>query len=268
MQSYRFTVALLGTEDKPRLIRAVVMETVAANLGSLSTPIGNPQNLLIYDTYGLGAGEFFSLSLPVAALCLVLTAGASLLLLKRGTDIAPSAEGEAMRKLPTFRAGLLFLLCVLTVLRVLDWRITLGVTVLEMLLFDRKLFGKIDWGLLVTFVGFFIFVGNLGRVDAVRGFVEALLEGRVMVTSAIISQAVSNVPAAAMLTAFTEDWKGLFLGVNLGGLGTLIASMASLISFRLYGAAPGADKGRYMLVFTLVNFALLALSLGLAVLIW
>lgn len=263
-----FTVALLGTEDKPRLIRAVVMETVAANLGSLSTPIGNPQNLLIYDTYGLGAGEFFSLSLPVAALCLVLTAGASLLLLKRGTDIAPSAEGEAMRKLPAFRAGLLFLLCVLTVLRVLDWRITLGVTVLEMLIFDRKLFGKIDWGLLVTFVGFFIFVGNLGRVDAVRGFVEKLLEGRVMVTSAIISQAVSNVPAAAMLTAFTEDWKGLFLGVNLGGLGTLIASMASLISFRLYGAAPGADKGRYMLVFTLVNFALLALSLGLAVLIW
>lgn len=263
-----FTVALLGTEDRDRLIGAVVMETLAANLGSLSTPIGNPQNLLIYDTYGLGAGEFFGLSLPVAGLCLVLTAGMSLLVLKRGADIAPAEEKSGLLRFPAVRAAALFLLCVLTVLRVLDWKITLAVTILALLIFDRKLFGKIDWGLLVTFIGFFVFVGNLARVEAVRGFVERLLEGRVMVTSALISQAVSNVPAAAMLTAFTEDWRGVFLGVNLGGLGTLIASMASLISYRLYGAAPKAAKGRYMLVFTLVNFVLLAVSLGLAALIW
>ena len=263
-----FTVALLGTEDRDRLIGAVVMETVAANLGSLSTPIGNPQNLLIYDTYGLGAGEFFSLSLPVAGLCLVFTAVASLLVLKRGADIAPAEEKGGLQKFPAVRAAALFILCVLTVLRVLDWKITLAVTLLALMAFDRKLFGKIDWGLLVTFVGFFVFVGNLARVEAVRGFVEMLLEGRVMVTSALISQVVSNVPAAAMLTAFTEDWRGVFLGVNLGGLGTLIASMASLISYRLYGAAPKAAKGRYMAIFTLVNFALLAVLLVIANLIW
>jgi len=259
-----FTIALLGTEDRDRLIGAVVMETVAANLGSLSTPIGNPQNLLIYDTYSLGAGEFFSLSLPVAGLCLVLTAGTGFLVLKRGADVRPAESAGKLAVFPAVRAGSLFLLCVLTVLRVMDWRITLLITALALGIFDRKLLGKIDWGLLVTFVGFFVFVGNLARVEAVRGVVENLLRGRVMVTSALISQVVSNVPAAAMLTAFTEDWRGVFLGVNLGGLGTLIASMASLISFRYYSAAPGAAKGRYMLVFTLVNFVLLAISLVLA----
>ncbi len=263
-----FTIGLLGTEDQPRLIGTITMETVAANLGSLSTPIGNPQNLLLYDAYGLGAGEFFSLSLPVAALCLVLTGVGCLVLLKKGADVAPAEGKTAIDGKSAIRFGILFLLAVLTVLRVLDWRICLGITAAVLAVFDRKLFKKIDWGLLLTFIGFFVFVGNLSRLDAVRSFVEGLLTGRVMVASALVSQVVSNVPAAAMLSAFTQDWRGLFLGLNLGGLGTLIASMASLISFRLYGASRNSQKGRYFGIFTLVNFILLAVSLLLAGLIW
>lgn len=120
--------------------------------------------------------------------------------------------------------GLLFLAGLLAVMKALDWRLVLGITVLALLLLDRRGFRGADYGLLASFVCFFVLVGNLARLPAVSGLVSRLLEGRVMAVSALLSQIISNVPAAAMLASFTEDWQGLLLGVNIGGLGTLIAS--------------------------------------------
>ena len=137
----------------------------------------------------------------------------------------------------------------------------LGATVAAVAVADRRLFRSIDYSLFATFVFFFILVGNLGSLPVVRDILSRLLVGRELLVSILASQAVSNVPAALLLSGFTENWKPLLVGVNIGGLGTLVASMASLISLRLYARTPGARGGRYFLVFTAVN-AVFLLVLG------
>ena len=134
--------------------------------------------------------------------------------------------------------------------------------VLAAAIFDRSLFLKVDYALLATFVCFFVFVGNIARVEAVSGFFSQILEGRELIVSVALSQVISNVPAAVMLSGFTENGAELLLGVNLGGLGTIIASLASLISFQFYRKSEGARSGRYLLSFTLVSVVLLAVLLG------
>lgn len=259
-----FTVGLWGMGRT--LAPVVVMETVAANLGSLLTPMGNPQNLFLYARYGLDAGSFFSVTAPLWAVCLLCTTVLTLLLVKDGSLPAPSREegGERPRlpQRPLILHSLLFLAGLLAVVKLLDWRLVLGITVLALLLLDRRGFRGADYGLLASFVCFFVLVGNLARLPAVSGLVSRLLEGRVMTVSALLSQIISNVPAAAMLASFTEDWRGLLLGVNLGGLGTLVASMASLISYRQYCLSGAPGRGRYLAVFSGVNFGLLALLLA------
>ena len=162
----------------------------------------------------------------------------------------------------------LFLLNLLVVFRVLSWVPALVVTVAGVVLIGKKqLLGRVDYALLLTFVGFFIFVGNLGRIEPVRDLVTRLIQGREVLMSALFSQCLSNVPAALLLSGFTDDWAGLLLGVNIGGLGTLIASMASLISYKLYAVRPGAKAGKYFLRFTLWNLAFLAILLPFGVVI-
>lgn len=257
-----FTAGLFGTDR--RLAPTVVMETAAANLGSLLTPIGNPQNLFLYARFRLQPGEFFAVTLPLGGVCLALTALLTWLLVRPGALPAPAAapRTEKPSLFPLARYGLLFLAGLLTVLRVLPWPVCLGLTLLVLLLFDRPLFGKVDYSLLASFLCFFVLVGNLARLEPVRRLISAALTGRVVLVSALISQVISNVPAAAMLASFTDDWRGLLLGVDIGGLGTLIASMASLISFRLYCASAAPERGRYFGLFSAVNFGLLALLLA------
>ena len=262
-----FTLALPLARDRRLLLRTVVLETVAANLGSLGTPIGNPQNLFLCTHYGLAAGDFFRAVLPLWGLSwLLVTAGT--LWLCRGAALPEAGTGERARPvdppLPAARCaeyGALLALCLLTVFNVVDWRWCLGLTAAVLLLWDRPLFFGVDYGLLATFVCFFVFVGNLGRCGPVAAWLEGLLLGRELPVSALVSQVVSNVPAAAMLAPFTADARGLLLGTNIGGLGTPVASMASLISYKLYCAGERPEKGRYLLFFSLVNFALLMLLL-------
>ena len=166
--------------------------------------------------------------------------------------------------LPAFRLGeyaVLLILCLLTVFGILDWRLTLAAVVVTLLLCDRSLLSAVDYGLLLTFVCFFIFVGNLGRCAFVANLLEKLLTGRERLISALVSQVISNVPAAAMLAPFTDNARGLILGTNIGGLGTPVASMASLISYKLYAASEAPEKGRYLRFFSVINFGLLALLL-------
>ena len=254
-----FTVGLLGMGR--RLICVLVMETAAANLGSMLTPVGNPQNLYLYSCSGMRMGEFLRVTGPLWLLGLVLVTVCTLLLVRRDEEAAALPErmpGGPLPRAMLVRCGVLFVLCLLTVLRLVDWRITLAVTLLALLLFDRPLLAAVDYSLLATFVCFFVLVGNLARMNAVRDWAGRLVGGHELLVGAALSQIISNVPAAAMLAPFAESWSALILGVDVGGLGTLIASMASLITYRLYSSAAGAERGRFLLVFSAVNFGLLA----------
>ncbi len=254
-----FAVVVLGIADhKKELIHIVVLQTVAANLGSMLTPVGNPQNLYLYSYYNLSFGAFLRWTLPVWLLSLVLVSvacvplSAAPLSLELGEE--PGFDPRALR----LYLGL-FLVCLLVVLRVIGWPVMLGIVVLFLLILDRKMLLQADFMLLLTFVAFFIFSGNLARIGAVDALLRKLLEGRVYLTSLLASQVISNVPAALLLSGFTEDARGLLLGVDIGGLGTPIASLASLISMKLYAHADHAHTGKYLLEFTVVNLALLLL---------
>ena len=254
-----FAVVLLGMTGRGQdLILTVVLQTAAANLGSMLTPVGNPQNLYLYSRFELSAGDFFRITAPMWALSLALCLLGCQALPR--VKLAP-ALGEAPqpdKKLLWLYLGL-FALCLLSVFRLLPWYWLLGVLVLVLLALDRKTLLKADFLLLLTFVAFFVFAGNLARLEAVEALLRRLLAGREYWTALLVSQVISNVPAALLLSGFTDNARELLLGVDVGGLGTPVASLASLISLKLYSRSPGAKPGKFLLVFLLVNLLLLAL---------
>ncbi len=246
-------------DEKSRII-TVVLETAAANLGSMITPFGNPQNLYIYDMYRLTVSDFFRTMLPTGIASLVILV-LLCLLLPTTSCTADTSEKHEISKIRFTAYTVLFVLCLLTVFRVVpDW-VCLCAAVL---IVPLKQLAKVDYGLLATFICFFVFVGNIARIETVSTFFSEILQGREVIVSAMLSQVISNVPASVMLSGFTDNGTALLLGVNLGGLGTIIASLASLISFQFYRNSDGAKSGKYMLVFTAVNFGMLAVLLGLA----
>lgn len=268
---FTFTVlAMMGQEMRQRLaLPLVAMQTIAANLGSMLTPIGNPQNLYLYGKAGMALGSFLALMLPYAVVSLLfLLAWGAFLGGMRAGEWKPLAEDLEGREPERFRskAGMLslwvylalFLLCLLTVAHVLPWQVVLGIVLAAVLAMDRKLLAKVDYSLLLTFVGFFIFIGNVGRIPSFRDFLQKAVVGREVYAGVAASQVISNVPAALLLSGFTEDYGRLVVGVNLGGLGTLIASMASLISYKYVAREESAGKGAYIKVFTVSNICFLA----------
>ena len=254
-----FAVVVLGLAGRPReLTRVVVLQAVAANLGSMLTPVGNPQNLYLYGHYGFSFGAFLGLTLPVWALSLLLLLLLCLSLPRHRLDAAPQ-ERRPLDRRGLLLHGALFLLCLAAVLRLLPWPVMLGAVLLVLLILDRKLLLRADFLLLLTFAAFFVFSGNLARLEAVDRLLRGLLEGRVYLVSLLTSQVVSNVPAALLLSGFTEEGRALVLGVDVGGLGTPIASLASLIALKLYSRSEGARTGRFLMEFTAVNVLLLVL---------
>ena len=248
-------------KDDKSLILTIVLESAAANLGSMMTPVGNPQNLFLYDKYGLTAMTFVKTMLPVGALGLAAVLLLTLFLPKDKCEAPKRSEA----KLPVIKAAVytgVFVLCIAAVFRLVpDW-VCLIAAIAAALICDVKLLLKIDYILLATFVCFFVFVGNIARIDAVSEFFYGILTGRELIVSALLSQLISNVPAAVMLAEFTDNGTQLLLGVDIGGFGTIIASMASLIAFQIYRGSDRAQTGKYMGVFTLVNVTFLVLLLG------
>ena len=249
-----FAVLVLElTGRQAQLPYIVTLQTVAANLGSMAMPVGNPQNLFLCSKFGIPMGAFFAAVLPLTAVSLV---G---LVLAAGTTSGDIIRVDFKDAGGIGKPGqlklmlLLFVLCLLSVFHVLPWPALLAVVIVAAAVFARHLFPRVDYALLFTFVCFFVFSGNLGRIGAVRTFLTGLMDWNTVVTSALASQVISNVPAAVLLSTFTEDWKGLLVGTNVGGLGTLIASLASLISFKLYIRTEGAKPLRYLGLFTLAN---------------
>jgi len=252
-----FAVVVLGmAHQEKELIWVVLLQTVAANLGSVLTPVGNPQNLYLYSNYHLSIVYFFSATGPLWLISLAVVLLLSLRLSRSHVDVFLGEEPELDKK-SLILYLLLFALCLAVVLRLITWYLMLPVLIVVLLIFDRRRLKEADFMLLLTFVCFFIFAGNLARVPAVEALLSRLLLGRELLVGALASQVISNVPAALLLSGFTENGRELLLGVNIGGLGTPIASLASLISLKLYSHSEQADTGKYLRQFSLVNFALL-----------
>ena len=331
-------LTMMGCSEKAK-IQTLVQETIAANLGSMLTPFGNPQNLYLTSYYGIGMGEFLRLMLPYTGVALVILLLQTLISPKEGlggkareagtpegrVKGAGTPEREAREAgIPEGRAkgagtpereareagipegrvkeaeipegknreaaslyesgenltgkdemyeealrekllrskgrlvsillyGILFIVSMFSVARILDYRILFGIILITILVYDRSVLRNVNYTLLLTFVSFFVLIGNLGAMTQIQAALTQMIEGRELLTAILSSQIISNVPAAVLLSGFTDQGKALIVGTNLGGLGTLIASMASIITFQLYSLESGAKKGKYFLTFTLWN---------------
>ena len=341
-------LTMMGCSEKAK-IQTLVQETIAANLGSMLTPFGNPQNLYLTSYYGIGMGEFLRLMLPYTGVALVILLLQTLISPKeglggkareagtpeRGASDAGVPEGRAQGAvipereareagIPEGRAkgagtpereareagipegrvkeaeipegknreaaslyesgenltgkdemyeealrekllrskgrlvsillyGILFIVSMFSVARILDYRILFGIILITILVYDRSVLRNVNYTLLLTFVSFFVLIGNLGAMTQIQAALTQMIEGRELLTAILSSQIISNVPAAVLLSGFTDQGKALIVGTDLGGLGTLIASMASIITFQLYSLESGAKKGKYFLTFTLWN---------------
>ena len=263
-----FTIMLLERANlREKMIPIIVLQTIAANLGSMLTPVGNPQNLFLYTISGMGMGEFFSITLPYVGVSYFFLY--VLCYLQGRTPLEtekqePKKQWTSHDKGFLVALGLLFILCLLAVFHLAPHQVVLVVILVWFIFFQKGILKDLDYNLLLTFIFFFILIGNLGRIPAVRNTLQELLLGREVIVSFLASQFISNVPAAVLLSEFTDSYAALIAGVNIGGLGTLIASMASLISYKYYAQAEGARKGKYMIHFTIWNiiFAVILLVLN------
>lgn len=263
------------------------LQALAANLCGMITPFGNPQNLYLYSYYQLGFGEFLGvMALPfmVSIACILMLAW---LLTKegKGASVAqdaflPSPDADAKAKKPIMpldqrrlRAYVaLFVVTLLAVFRTIPWIVTVAIIVIVLLVSDRRALREVDYALLATFLCFFVFAGNVSRIQALGEFLRPLMDQWGLLVSALTSQVISNVPAAVVLSHFTQEWAPLLVGVNIGGAGTFVGSLASLIAIRYFSlsrkvfaslrSAEAPTMGRFLLVFAALNMAFFLILLG------
>lgn len=285
-----FTILVLSmAEQKKFLIPVIVLETIAANLGSMLTPLGNPQNLYLYTISGLSIGAFVRIMLPYSFVSAILLLIFILFLPKDTVSTATAANTanstntvtasntsivicEAVKTRKNSRILfafylILFLLCLLTVLHILPYQILFFLVLTGFLLLDYRVLKDVDYFLLLTFLCFFIFIGNMKQISLVHELISELLVHHEVLMGIGASQIISNVPAAILLSGFTDDYSALLIGVNLGGLGTLIASLASLISFKFYTNSNGSDTRRFLGIFTLYNVIFLGVLFVLSLIL-
>lgn len=285
-----FTILVLSmAEQKKFLIPVIVLETIAANLGSMLTPLGNPQNLYLYTISGLSLWDFIRIMLPYSFVSAILLLIFILFLPKDTVSTATAANTanstntvtasntsnvicEAVKARKNSRILfafylILFLLCLLTVLHILPYQILFFLVLTGFLLLDYRVLKDVDYFLLLTFLCFFIFIGNMKQISLVHELISKLLVHHEVLMGIGASQIISNVPAAILLSGFTDDYSALLIGVNLGGLGTLIASLASLISFKFYTNSNGNDTRRFLGIFTLYNVIFLGVLFVLSLIL-
>ena len=237
-----------------------ILQNCAANLGGMLTPFGNPQNLYLFNHYTIPNGEFLTIMLPPFLLSTALIL-ACCLLIPRETLTVPAQE-TPVDKRRCIVYGVLFCTAAAMVLRGIPYWLGLAAITAALLVLDRRALLGVDWGLLVTFAAFFTFSGNMARIEPVRTLFRQLLAHGTMPVAALTSQVISNVPAAILLSQFTDDYPALLVGVNIGGAGTLVASLASLITFREYTKHVKGQTGRFLALFSAVSFGFLAVLLA------
>ena len=232
-----FTIAVLGMAGQTGSIAwIVVLQAIAANMGSVLTPVGNPQNLFLFSYFDYSVFDFIKVTLPIWLVSLGLVAGLTAAILPREELQVYLGERPEPDRRDMFVYFALFVVCLLVVFRVIPWWAMLIAVIAVLLVYKRKMLLKADFALLLTFVCFFVFSGNMSRIDAVATALGSVVQGHELLIGAGASQAISNVPAALLLAGFSADADGLLLGVDIGGLGTPIASLASLIALKIFSA--------------------------------
>ncbi len=251
-------MVLSATGKRKYMAFTFIMQNIAANLGGMLTPFGNPQNLYLYTKYQIPTGEFMAIMAPPFVISIVMITLCCIIFVKPEPLLI---EGESIT-LPPLRTAIylaLFALSIAIVFRGIPYGVGLIVIPIALLFLDRRALAKVDYGLLFTFVFFFIFAGNMARIEAVREVMSWLLEQNTLLFSVMSCQFISNVPSAILLSQFTDNYSALLVGVNIGGAGTLIASLASLITFKEYVKHEPERVGGYILKFSLFNFGMLAI---------
>lgn len=249
-------LVLSSTGKQKFMAFTFIMQNIAANLGGMLTPFGNPQNLYLYTKFEIPTGEFVQIMLLPFVVSVALITLCCLIFVKP----EPLLVADEKVKLPVWRTMLylaLFALAIAIVFRGIPYGIGLVVIPAVLLVADRKALKMVDYPLLLTFVFFFVFSGNMARIQLVRDLFAGLLEKSTLLFSVLSCQFISNVPSAILLSQFTENYQELLLGVNIGGVGTLISSLASLITFREYSAHNPGKSGYYIRTFSLFNFGFL-----------
>lgn len=234
-----------------------IMQNIAANLGGMLTPFGNPQSLYLYSYFNIPTAEFVKIMLPLFLLSIMLITVLCLIFIK-GEKV--SVTNENKKSLPHMRTLLyllLFAYSIVIVFRIVPYWTGLIIIPLILAFADPIALGKTDYALLLTFVFFFIFAGNMSRIETVRMIISHLLEKSTLIFSVLSCQIMSNVPSAVLLSHFTDNYRELLMGVNIGGAGTLIASLASLITYREYSQRNPGKKKYYLILFTLLNLLFL-----------
>lgn len=245
---------IIGKKANIKTLEIVVFQTLAANLGSALTPMGNPQNLFIYSYFNVNVKEFFYITLPLVLLSAVFLI--MIMLNGKKEELKFKVESiEIKNKRDVAIYSVLFLIIIFSVFYLIDYRIAFIITIISIMLLNKNLFKSVDYSLLLTFIAFFIFIGNISSMNVIKSFmINILSSGKsTFISSIISSQFISNVPATMLISAFTPYYKELLLGVNIGGLGTLIASLASIISYKLYIKEYPEDGTSYMGIFTIYN---------------
>lgn len=258
---------LASSGQKKHMVFTFIMQNIGANLGGMLTPFGNPQNLYLYNKFQIPTAKFMGImAIPfAAAIFLILVC---CLILIRPEPIR--VENQEDDRLPVGRTVLyllLFAFSIVIVFRLIPYYIGLIVIPAVLLFEDRKALRNVDYFLLLTFACFFVFSGNMAHIDGVNRVLSSLMAKNPLIVSILSCQVISNVPSAILLSGFTTEYRALLYGVNIGGTGTLIASLASLITFRQYTALEPAGTKRYLGVFTLLNFLFLAVMTGVCILL-
>ena len=253
------------------LIRVLVLQTIAANLGSMFTPFGNPQNLYLFNLSGISGIAFLKLMAPYTGLSLLMIVVSFMFVPKRelrlvsaGEPYEHSSNGMNMKLLERIISSLLMILCIMAVFHVVNVTLLLVLCVVVFMILDRNVIRDMNYILPLTFIAFFILTGNIKAFPGFSEMLSEIITGHEMLTGVVASQIISNVPAAMLLSSFTNQYRALIIGTNIGGLGTLIASMASLISFQFYNKTRNARPGRYIGEFTVWNIIFLVILVLLA----
>lgn len=254
-------LVLSSTGKQKYMAFTFIMQNIAANLGGMLTPFGNPQNLYLYTKFNIPNGEFMGIMAPPFILSVVLITLCCIIFVKNEPLMISDEKIELNGKRTALYLAL-FALAIAIVFRGIPYWI--GLIIIPAVLFfaDRHALESVDYPLLFTFVFFFIFAGNMARMDAVRSFFSALLSKNTLLFSALSCQCISNVPSAILLSQFTGNYAELLIGVNVGGVGTLIASLASLITFREYVKHDPKSTRRYIAEFSAFNFGFLIILIA------
>ena len=249
-------LSLSATNKEKFMAPIFIIQNIAANLGGMLTPFGNPQNLYIYTKFNIPTLEFMGIMVLPFILSIVLFTAGCFFIPKESLTLENNEKEKIDQKKTAFYL-VLFALTILMVFRVIPYYICLPIILISILATDKNALTKVDYPLLLTFACFFLLAGNVSRIEAVNVFFSSLLEKNTLLTSIFSCQVISNVPSAILLSEFTENYRELLLGVNIGGVGTLISSLASLITFREYTSHVKGKTLQYLGLFTALNFGFL-----------